>query len=678
MEKINPLGYITDTDPVPEEIMDASGWFATEYMTVEWDGLSPTNYLEWYMAQGWTIYNRETWYEWDPVVSLNVGHARAYLKRRKIQSEKVLTDMIAEFTAAYNEGRSINDQRYDEIVLIFNACLDQTETLITAAEVGLDAFGAAAALVLDPMASDFAEYKAAATIALSMHEASANAMKALADDVDARAAELAAMYLTLDSSAAELITRAGDLDTSATELSGVLVSILATASDVTDSSSELDDLSGGIDALSDELDAAASELETLVNGLDSIDGNLDGFAAKLSDFVAELNTSASDLGTLAEKLTGFDSELPAADTNLSTDINAELTRFDAATDGLAEGFSDFEAESETALNAYGDSIRTQINTRFDNQLTAAKRDMVSRGLYNAVLYASVTAGVERERSVALTDLEDKITQQRIAIRTGTYDRQSRIKQQELDAKARRVAITASLHDQLRTFRDQKVRVQEHGLRLHEQGLGVHRHRVTVQEHGLRVNSQQMQVHAQRAALHDQGLKIHSLRVRIHDQGMRLQEQGMKVTSQKLALTEHRLRVNDQGLKIHNQRLALNDQGLKVLASRLRVHEQELRMIDQKSTILRADMEARARTVAILGQHYDQSLTFRIKSVEAKARVEEQIRKGKLDMLGVRNVILTAMLGFMERRTDDYPGLDGLADLAAKIGYSESGSTVSAP
>jgi hypothetical protein len=39
----------------------------------------------------------------------------------------------------------------------------------------------------------------------------------------------------------------------------------------------------------------------------------------------------------------------------------------------------------------------------------------------------------------------------------------------------------------------------------------------------------------------------------------------------------------------------------------------------------------------------------------------------------RNKILTAMLAFMERRSDDYPGMEALAELAAKLGYSEGGA-----
>lgn len=49
------------------------------------------------------------------------------LTRRKMQSELVLNDMIASFTKAYNEGRSVNNARYDELVALYSLMLSHTE-----------------------------------------------------------------------------------------------------------------------------------------------------------------------------------------------------------------------------------------------------------------------------------------------------------------------------------------------------------------------------------------------------------------------------------------------------------------------------------------------------------------------------------------------------------------------
>ena len=55
------------------------------------------------------------------------AYQRIRLKRRKMQSEAVLQDMITSFTKAYNEGREINNERYDELVALYAMMLSRTE-----------------------------------------------------------------------------------------------------------------------------------------------------------------------------------------------------------------------------------------------------------------------------------------------------------------------------------------------------------------------------------------------------------------------------------------------------------------------------------------------------------------------------------------------------------------------
>jgi hypothetical protein len=44
-----------------------------------------------------------------------------------MQSERVLRDMITSFTNAYNEGRTVNNERYDELVALYALMLGHTE-----------------------------------------------------------------------------------------------------------------------------------------------------------------------------------------------------------------------------------------------------------------------------------------------------------------------------------------------------------------------------------------------------------------------------------------------------------------------------------------------------------------------------------------------------------------------
>lgn len=161
MDKISPLLYINDTDPVPEAVLDASGWFATEYIDftfVENEGQDLTG---WFLAQGWKQTNRsraptfETFGDEDPKYEVKVS-----MMRRKMQSERVLNSMIASFTNAYNEGRSINDQRYDEIVALYNVMLDKSENELGLLDSTTATYDALVESVIAGLPSSYTEYKA--------------------------------------------------------------------------------------------------------------------------------------------------------------------------------------------------------------------------------------------------------------------------------------------------------------------------------------------------------------------------------------------------------------------------------------------------------------------------------------------------------------------------------------
>ena len=49
------------------------------------------------------------------------------LQRRRMQPDAILQDMVTSFTNAYNEGRQINDERYDELVNLYAIMLARTE-----------------------------------------------------------------------------------------------------------------------------------------------------------------------------------------------------------------------------------------------------------------------------------------------------------------------------------------------------------------------------------------------------------------------------------------------------------------------------------------------------------------------------------------------------------------------
>lgn len=247
IEKINPLLYITDRDPIPEDVLDASAWFKTETCELdfgEYVGRPDENIamhksmLSYYLANGWyvdavlggghggtwrsvatannttsgtassrsdassdgensassmsvsdglsaTAYHAESegsssgssrGTSSSNGTSSNSGSSQAQtvqdggpywyaynrirLKRRRMQTELVLKDMIAQFTRAYNEGRQINDERYDELVALYALMLSRTEDEANAfAGLNVDDFKPLAKLVTDEIKKAIEEYK---------------------------------------------------------------------------------------------------------------------------------------------------------------------------------------------------------------------------------------------------------------------------------------------------------------------------------------------------------------------------------------------------------------------------------------------------------------------------------------------------------------------------------------
>jgi len=157
MDKIQPLNYIVDTDPVAQAIQDVSGWYKTEYMVLSTADSFAVNSIQWYMAQGWAIDSTESF----KIVagSTTTTHYRFNLSRRKLQSELVLQDMVTDFTKSYNEGRDINDQRYDEIVAIWNVALDKTEDEINALGTDSDSYDLIIQGILDQMPTDLSDFE---------------------------------------------------------------------------------------------------------------------------------------------------------------------------------------------------------------------------------------------------------------------------------------------------------------------------------------------------------------------------------------------------------------------------------------------------------------------------------------------------------------------------------------
>lgn len=68
------------------------------------------------------------WFAWSKI----------RLVRKRLQGDEVTDYLMQRLTAAYNEGRRINSDRYDEICRIFASMLSSTQTVASGSDVGVD------------------------------------------------------------------------------------------------------------------------------------------------------------------------------------------------------------------------------------------------------------------------------------------------------------------------------------------------------------------------------------------------------------------------------------------------------------------------------------------------------------------------------------------------------------
>lgn len=153
MENIVPALQATPlTTKVAESI---SEWYSTEYMSTH-----DQDQIPWLQAQGWIVYQSTTYTEqFQETYGLSIK-GTWYLMRRSIKPEKALDSLVKSYTAAYNEGRLVNDQRYDDLVVLYTAILEKSQDVYNGLEASDAVYEGLVESLLAPMPSELETYTA--------------------------------------------------------------------------------------------------------------------------------------------------------------------------------------------------------------------------------------------------------------------------------------------------------------------------------------------------------------------------------------------------------------------------------------------------------------------------------------------------------------------------------------
>jgi len=159
MEKIKYPDDISPPDDLPDPAVD--GWYILEKMST-----SDPNIIGWLVAQGWEIYETSSssiTYDGEaPIVNRYY-----YLKRTRIDSQKALKALTADYTTAYNEGRKLNDQRYDYAIDLYKKIIDSIEEEFTLMDPIGGTNAVALQTIIDGFDSDLTAFEAKVRASLS-------------------------------------------------------------------------------------------------------------------------------------------------------------------------------------------------------------------------------------------------------------------------------------------------------------------------------------------------------------------------------------------------------------------------------------------------------------------------------------------------------------------------------
>lgn len=147
MDKLNPV--FQPTPLTTQSAQNPLSWYITESTSGEY---SPSE-LAWLNAQGWRLYLT--------LPSGLHGEKLSYsLVRTRIEPALVLRDLITSYTEAYNEGRQLNDQRYDDLVVLYTSMLDKTEDTFNSNATADTAHQANVEAIIAAMQAAYAAYAA--------------------------------------------------------------------------------------------------------------------------------------------------------------------------------------------------------------------------------------------------------------------------------------------------------------------------------------------------------------------------------------------------------------------------------------------------------------------------------------------------------------------------------------
>lgn len=132
---------------------------------------------------------------------------------------------------------------------------------------------------------------------------------------------------------------------------------------------------------------------------------------------------------LSELIDDAETAISAMDTALAA-FNTEVSGLSAL---LLADFNTHSAAATAFLTSLGVTELARINEAFDDAQTAQNQALANRGFYSSALASQVTLQVERERTQAIIELNDKLNREKFENQHRLYEQKYRMRLGSLDA-----------------------------------------------------------------------------------------------------------------------------------------------------------------------------------------------------------------------------------------------------
>ena len=649
MEVVYPAAYWRNITPRILGQPNVPNWFqAVDTQNV------PERQLGWLLAKGYQVVAVAD----DPN---NPPHKLYRVQKFELKNHQVLSDLIAEYTRAFNEGRQANDMRYDDLVVMYNDALLKTHSHLNRAAAANNATKTLFLTSLDSIigASDNWLEKirvGAAETFEHAHQAlnlSAATFAQLGTGYDEYKAQLATILSSQQSTLDQFTARTG----------AVLTQLLG----------DYDTLSGEIDALDGLAETTAeahivafeAKLDEMATRVDSVEEQLLAITAEAQQ--AYLAYRTEGLGVI----TAIHGELAT----LRGEIGTQLNRLDGAVDShtvtyqtlLAQFQSDWSAHAATTrglLVGLGATEEARIEERFDNLTARTRQAMVDRGFYSSALVAQLEARIERERSEALGDLADRLAREKLVNEHQLYGQQAGMRDRQAQGEQYLHGLAAAAIDYRAQWSErlyqQVVALQQFTLSTHD-SFRAAKGQFLAQDAAVRERVFSWRQEATRALAESKD-RIYQIREALSrrkaDSTWRLGDVLRQVRSLRLGLAERDLASSlDVSRFAATARESILDKLNGYIATYAGAVAQYSQQTVANGQFLFGLQERTAAEQLRTRYEFCRGLT-------ESNFYQQQLYRWQLD---TRNNLAVGLFGFMERREDEYPDLSKMGEIAIGLG-----------